>query len=94
MYVYRNTEARSRNYCCSLKAMNITYSECVFVDFGIQHASACAILSSVACPSLQYFSTLSHKRQDFRNNVIEHKMCVLIFSTFLSETFLKKLSEI
>jgi len=23
---------------------------------------ACAILSSVACPSLQYFSTLSHKR--------------------------------
>jgi hypothetical protein len=54
--------------------------ECV-CSFGIQHASACAILSSVACPAIQYFSTWSHKRQDFRNNVIEHKMCVLFFST-------------
>ena len=42
---------------------------------------ACCILSSVVCPALQSFSTLSHKRYDFRNNVIGHKMCVLIFST-------------
>ena len=45
---------------------------------------ACAISSSVAWPGLQYFSTLSHKRHDFRKKkkVIGPKMCVLIFSTF------------
>jgi hypothetical protein len=34
-------------------------------------------------PALKYFSTLSHKRHDFRKKKIntEHKICVLIFST-------------
>ena len=34
------------------------------------------------------FSTLSHKLQGFRKRVIEHEMCVWIFSIVLSETFL------
>jgi len=57
---------------------------------------ACAILPSVDCPALQYFSTLSHKRHDIRKNVIENEMCVLIFSTILSEIFfiIKEMSEI
>ena len=39
---------------------------------------SCAILSSVACPPLQYFSTFSHKRYDFRKKkVIDHKRCFL-----------------
>ena len=44
--------------------------------------AACAILSSVACPALQYSSTLTHKRFDFRKKktVIKYKMCVLTFS--------------
>jgi hypothetical protein len=40
------------------------------------------ILPSVACPAVQYFTTLSHKRQDVAGvGGDEHKMCVLILST-------------
>ena len=46
------------------------------------------IVTSFAVPlTPPYFSTLSHKRHDFRKYVTEHKMCVLIFSTTLSKTF-------
>ena len=54
------------------------------------------MLLCVACLAVQYFSILSRKRQDFRKKVIEHNMCVLIFSTPLSKIFLiqEELSEI
>ena len=38
-------------------------------------------LRSAICSALQYFSTLSHKRCDFRIKGTENKICVLIFST-------------
>ena len=37
MQVNRNIEARSCNHCCSRKGISIIYSECVFLDLGIQH---------------------------------------------------------
>ena len=68
MYVQRNTDARSWNHSCGGKAKRVTYSECVFVAFVIQNSKRTRRItpSSVACLVLQYFSTLPHKREDFR----------------------------
>jgi len=45
--------------------------------------AACAILSSVAWPALQYFSTVSKKRHTFfgGKKVVEQKIRVVIFFT-------------
>jgi len=67
MYMHRNNEARSCNHCCSGKEMSIIHSEWVFVALGIQHVMCLrhVILSSVACITVLYLSTLSHERNDF-----------------------------
>ena len=56
-----------------------------------------AILSSVACLTLQYFSTFSHKRHDFRKKKItEHKKCFDLIYNFCLKLFSlqEELSEI
>ena len=63
---------------------------CVHVALLIQNPTRMRhIVTSFVAPLLPpYFSTLSHARRDFLEKVTEHKMCVFIFSTTLSETFL------
>jgi hypothetical protein len=55
----------------------ICLRECTLI-YPVCRAGAILSSSSLAPP---YFSTLSHKRCDFRKKVTERKMCVLIFST-------------
>jgi len=83
MCVKANIEARSRNHCGRRKPISVTNSVCLSATLIIQHANRmrCSIMSSVACPALQNFSAIYHKRRDYRENVIEYSKCVLNFST-------------
>jgi hypothetical protein len=56
---------------------------CVRVPLLIQHVTHTrhTVTSFVAPLAAPYFSRLSRKRHDFRENIIEHKMCVSTFST-------------
>ena len=86
-----NTKGRSRNHCFRLKAISITYSECLSVALFIQHAQRMhrVLLPSVVCLTLPYFFHIISLTARFSDKtVIEHKMCALIFSTTLSEKFL------
>jgi len=46
------------------------------------------MVPSVAFLEIARFFTLFYERQDFRKHIIGNKICVLVFSTILSETFL------
>jgi hypothetical protein len=88
MCVWRNIEARSYKHCGSGKAMCYIFWVCVcrlsYRAYNV-HAPYCKLRPARLC---NIFFTLSHKRNDFRKNVIEHRMRVLILSTTLTETFL------
>ena len=67
---------------------NVKYSERVSLAFGIEHIMRMRriVLSSVVCPPLSYFSTLSDKRQEFRGRYfLNINYVVYLFLHNLSE---------
>jgi hypothetical protein len=66
----------------AVKKQCVTYSECMSVALVMQHTKRmrCTVLSSVACPAVPPFSTLSHNWPDFRKQSFEDKICILILS--------------
>ena len=88
MYVWR-TVRHVRPVTAAVEKKCVTYPECVAVALGIHQAMSVHQLPSVACPAVQYFSTLSHRRHDFLKKTLLSMKCELWFSLqFLSETFL------
>jgi len=89
-------KAYSCNVYCRGKAVNIIYSECVFVASVIQHAKCRIILPSVVCLVVQYFSTLSHERRNFLKSIFKHKICFPFLYNFCLKllSFQEKFKEL
>jgi predicted transcriptional regulator len=66
MYAERNIEERTCNHSCSEKSISITYFEGAFVALGIEVAMRMRHIVLWGVPGCTLFSTLSHKRHDFR----------------------------
>jgi len=86
------------NHHCRIKAISSTYSERMSVALIMKRAKRMRriILSTVLCPAVPYFSTLSHKRHDFNKNIIDHEMSFDFRYSFClkSFSFQEKLSEL
>jgi hypothetical protein len=92
MYVERNTETRSRFvvaeekqyyiFVCTYACVRVGYLGSVHVALLIQHATRMRYVVTFVAPlGPPCFSTLSHKRVNFREKVIELKVCAFVFST-------------
>ena len=84
MYVEHNTEVRSfHQFCCgqatSIKIFLVFLCILALVMWHAKRMRHIILISGV-CPALPYFSTLSHKRHDFREKKILNLKCVFWYS--------------
>jgi len=76
----RNIETRPCSYCCSGKT-NITYSECLSVDLGIQQAMGTRRIFICELFGFTILSDVISWTARLKKNCIEYDKCVSTFST-------------
>jgi hypothetical protein len=71
----------SFNQICTRKAVSVSYSSWVFVDFVIKHVMRmrCIVIRGLSGSTI--ISHISYKRHDFREKKLLNIKCVLIVST-------------
>jgi hypothetical protein len=73
------------------KTISIAYSEYAFVAYTSSMQCACAILPSMVCPTLQYYSTLSFELHDFeRKKLLTTKLVFWRSLQFLPERIIQR----
>jgi hypothetical protein len=77
---YLNTQTFSRNNCYNGKTINITYSEYLFLELGIQQAMRMNHIVICVSPVYKLFSTLSHKRHDYLKSYFSLNVFIYNFS--------------
>ena len=76
MYIQRNNEARPCNHCYRGKAISVTYRECVFEAFGIQHVKRTRHIVICGLPGSTIFFHIITKSDTIleKEKVMEHKI--------------------
>ena len=84
--MYNVTQRRVRATIVAVrKVISVTYSECVFLTTDIQHAMRMRLIVICGLPgSTIFFHIVSQNARFKKKKVIEHKMCVLIFSATIA----------
>jgi len=81
--------ACSHNYCCSGKTISITYSVCVFVTLGIQHATRVRHILVYCLSASRILLHVFSQTARFSGKKLLNIKCVFRFSLqLLSEIFL------
>jgi hypothetical protein len=73
-YEFNSISTHVSNFLCGGKAVNNPYSEWVWPTLSSMQCARSVLYFHLCLLPIPYFSTLSHKRHDFREKVIEHKM--------------------